>query len=438
MNLAAMEQDPRFQALPEERKAILRQRATIPPPAGFNVSPSGAPQIPEQPPITWQSIIEGLTGKTTTEKAVTGATAAADVARFAGMMPSPMLRAAGALLPVAVGAVSEYAQGGSPWSGAATGALQSFLPNVAALTTSAALRQRKDVKELTNVVKEHLPVLAPHIERKVESWDQLFRGGKARKIAGDALSTVKNKIKGAIGVKGEVFPLMSSVTEAELEKQWSQRGPISSFTAANRQIAREAQANSTARPFEVWDEKITRLNQAADRFNMEKKPARAAELRERAWRMTEELTDKLRQVDPALADEYQLYRRQMYDTLNLERLLKKQGVITSGYPGNKIDMGRLQQLLNIPGFRSAFETSPMGRRFLEEAFRGAPPIGGDVPPRMRTRLYGHPSLQHALPMGGLSGHPEPGYHIGRRVPVPATPFEMLQNLLVNGMGQENQ
>lgn len=411
---------------------------TVPAPPGAEQDPTGfgplAPSDPNAP-----GFVESLIGRTPTEKAVTGATAVADIARLAGMLPNPVARTAGVLLPIATGAGMEYLQGGSPWSGAATGALQSVLPNIAAAGTGAALRQRKDVKELTNVVKEHLPVLAPHVDRKITTWDRLFRGGEARKIAGDALRATKDKIKNAVGIQGEVFPLLSSVTEKELEKEWtsSGRASIAQFDAARRQQARTIQANTTARPFEVWDQMITDLNNEADRFGR-KKAAKKAALRKQAFDMTEELTERIRQVDPELADEYSLYRHQMHDTLALERVLSKKGVITSGTLGNRIDMGKLQDLMNDPDVRTALESSPMGKRFLLEAFRGAPPIGGDIPPEFRTRVYGHPSLQHFLPMGGLSGHPTLGQRVGRRVPIPATPFEFLQNLFTSGMGQEQQ
>lgn len=404
------------------------------PPPGFEAGPTGAPQIPRGDPLTMASFIESLIGKTPTQKAVTGATAAADVARLAGMLPNPVARTAAAALPIAVGAASEYLQGGSPLTGATTGAMQSVVPNLLARVTGSVLRQKKDVKELTSAVREHLPVLAGEIDRKITTWDKLFRGGEAARIAGKALDATKNKISGALGIKGETFPLLSAVSERQLEKDWAKRQPLSAFTSDQRKIARELSASTDARPFEAWDKEITRLNNKARRFEYDKNP-KSAELRKQAYEMTEELTDRIRQVDPVLADEYQLYRRQFHDVSSLERLLSQKGVITSGTLGNKIDMGRLQDLLNDPEYRRAFESSPMGKRFLQEAFRGAPPIGGDVPHEFHARLYGHPSLQHMLPMGGLSGHPSLGSHVGRRIPIPATPFEIIQNWLFSS-GQE--
>lgn len=408
-----------------------KQYRTVDVPTMPGAGEAGSAETPTDP-ITLKSMIDAITGSTSTQKAVTGATMAADVARLVGLLPNPATRVAAAALPIAVGAASEYLQGGSPISGATTGALQSVVPNLLARGTGAVLRQRKDVKELTNAVKEHLPVLASELDRNVTTWDKLFRGGRGAKIAGDALNATKNKVAGALGIKGEVFPLLSSVNEKQLEKEWGQQQPLAMFTDDLRKTAREMSAASNARPFDAWDREITRLNRAADRFATEHKSARAAGLRQQAYEMTEELIQRIRDVDPALAEEYAQSRHQMHDTLNLKRLLSKKGVITTGLTGNRIDMGRLQELLNVPGFREAFESSPMGRRFLEEAFRGGPPIGGDVPHKFGVRFFGHPSLQHALPMGGLSGHPSLGGHVGRRIPIPATPFEFLQNYIFSG------
>lgn len=399
---------------------------------GYQFDPAGHEVAEPSGPTTLQGVIDAIIGYTPTEKAVTGTVIGADIARAANLLPNPLARAAGVAAPIAVGALSDYLQGQSALGGAATGALQSVPANILAATSGALARQKIDVKELTNVVKEGIPTLAPHIDRKVETWDQLFRGGQAAKIVGDALSAVKQKIRGAIGIKGEVFPLLSAIQEKDLEKRFTKKNiPLYLFDETERDAARRLEAKANARPFHVWDEEITRLNQQADRFNQDKKPAAAAAARARAYKMTEELTERIRQVDPALADEYSTHRQQMYDTLSLKRVLRRQGVITTGHLGNRINMPELMKLLNVPGVREAFEASPTGKNFLKAAFRGAPPIGADVPPEMKQRFW-----THLFGWPGLSGHPTFGQRIGRRVPVPATPFMEAQRYLTGGSGEQ--
>jgi len=414
VDLTGLKNDSRFKALPKDRRDAILAKAgaldAVPEVSSYqkyfaqpatsvlgNIIAGGS----QTPGI--KNVAQGIAGAIVPQNpAAAGADLGLVGAQLLGPeagIPALIARMAGGIGGGALGgALSKDGAG----SGALQGGLQTGLGEVAAPVANLAGRMgkkainREDIARLGSYIKSDiLPSVKSPLKTAVD-MDRVFRGQSAEREVGKALKDAEGTVAKQIGGKPINAPSLLKFKQATSGGEFMDiGGPIELPDGTTFNLTPKGQS------FKESLEQISKLNDigygptgsTADRLV-------ARNARATAHTALGEISDSLKAqgVPQSDIDRFMSARTEFSRAKLMQKIFGEPGVFNK--KTRSIDIPKLQELVQEPqsGYREDLVRSlgPEGAdRFLGTVFRGAPPVGTDIPQNLNAlsalRVFGHPS-----------------------------------------------